>query len=190
MDPFCKAVKTEEEKRALIEQARVEWDKLGPVSHLVASSEEDYLSKIADSIIVEKTTFTPARELTAAELAKQNGELMFMQIFGDRADSRETGIPALDALVAERERADFQKLLGPGQRAESSLEGLIRSIVVKAIENPSVPRRASDRTGLGIIPRAAAASEGDNSDVARFLRAYVENDTATQRKIARSLATA
>jgi hypothetical protein len=191
MDPFVKKVRTEAEKAALIAEAKKEWDRLDPsISHLVAPSEDHYLARVSAGIDVEREAFVPARELTAAELAKQNGELMFMQMFGDRADSRETGIPALDNLVAERERADFQKLLGPSQRAESALEGLIRSIVVKAIENPSVPRRASDRTGLGIIPRAAAASEGDDSAVARFLRAYVSGDVTTQRQIARSLAAA
>jgi len=166
MDPFVKKVRTEAEKAALIAEAKKEWDRLDPaISHLVAPSEDYYLARVSAGIDVEREAFAPARELTAAELAKQNGELMFMQIFGDRADSHETGIPALDTLVAERERADFQKLLGPGQRAESALEGLIRSIVVKAIENPSVPRRASDRTELGIIPRAAAARVASHSGV-------------------------
>ena len=65
MDPFRKVVKTEEEKRALIEQARVEWDALGAASDLVARDQESFLSKIADSIVVEREAFTPARELTA-----------------------------------------------------------------------------------------------------------------------------
>ncbi len=185
MNPFIRKVKSQEEKDALLAAARVEWDKLGEFNHLVASSEEVYLSKIADSIIVERTPFTSARELSADELAKQNGALMFSQIFGTRADDKYSSIPAFAEMQKAQERRDLEKLLGPARRAETWLETLVREAINKV---QSVPRRASERTG--IIPRAAAASQGDNSDVARFLRAYVENDTATQREIARSLAAA
>ncbi len=186
MNPLLRRVKTQEEKDALLKQAKAEWDALDPaISHLVAASEQDYLSKIADSIIVEREPFTPARELTA-ERAHQDGELMFMRLYGDRADSSDTGIAALDALTKANKEESLRKLLGPGQRAESELEGLIRSMVLKAIDNPSAPRRGV----LGIVERMATWSAGEDSDAARFVRAYVANDTAAQREIARSLAAA
>ena len=188
MDPFRKVVKTEEEKRALIAVAKKEWDALDPtISHLVASSEEDYLSRIADGIEVEKEVFVPARELTATELAKQNGELMFSQMYGDRADDKYSSVPALAAMEKAQERGDFEKLVGRARPAETWLEELVRQAITKV---QTVPRRASDRSELGIVPRMAAASEGDNSDVARFVRAFVAGDEDGMRQVARELASA
>ncbi len=186
MDPFCKAVKTEEEKRALIEQARVEWDKLGPVSHLVASSEEDYLSKIADSIIVERETFTAPRPLTSEELARQNGELMHLQIYGDRASDRYDGLPdALREVVKAQDDEALAKLTAPAKRGETLLEQLVREAINKV---QSGPRRESGRTVLTLEERMAAWCEGDDTDAARFIRARVAGDLAAQRKIAGVLA--
>ncbi len=183
---LMKRVKTQEEKDKLIAEAKKLWDSIpGEVSHLVASSEEDYLSKIADSIIVERETFTAPRELTPAELAKQDGEIMFMRMYDGRIDHG-TGIAALDALTKANKEESLRKLLAPGQRAESELEGLIRSMVLKTIDNnPSAPRRGV----LSLEERMLIWSEGD-SDAIRFLRARIAGDLVTQREIARSLATA
>lgn len=185
-----KTVRTQAEKDALLAAARVEWDKLGELQPMVARSEEEYLSKISDSIIIEREPFTPARELTTTETAELNGRLMFSQLYGDRAESSATGVAAIDDLVAEQERAALEKLIGPARRAESALESMVRSIVVKTIGNHSVPRRESEREG--IIPRlaAAASEENANSPLARFLTSYVKGDRAGMKSVAKELAAA
>jgi hypothetical protein len=186
MDPFRRVVKSQQEKDELLRLAKQEWDKLDPgISHLVAASEDDYLAGVSAGIEVEKEAFVPARELTRAERDKMDGELLFEQMYGPRIDHG-TGIAALDALAKANEDEALRKLLGPGEGAESSLEGLIRSIVVKVVENPSSGQR---RSVLSLEERMLRWSEGD-SDVVRFLRARVAGDLATQRKIARSLAAA
>ena len=185
---LIKRVKTQEEKDKLIAEAKKLWDSIpGEISHLVAASEDDYLQGVSNLIEVEKVPFIEPRPATAAELAKQNGELMFSQMFGDRADDKYSSIPAFAEMQKAQEQRDLEKLLGPGRRAESALESIVRSIVVKAIENPSAPRRV-----LGIVERMAiwSAGEDSDSDAAKFIRAYAANDTAAQREIARSLAAA
>ncbi len=127
----------------------------------------------------DESTFAKSKNARRKRCTTQAGQ-------SDRADSSDTGIAALDALTKANKEESLRKLLGPGQRAESELEGLIRSMVLKAIDNPSAPRRGV----LGIVERMATWSAGEDSDAARFVRAYVANDTAAQREIARSLAAA
>lgn len=188
MNPFEKKVRTQTEKDELLRQARAEWDRLGELQmqDMVARSEAEFLGKLSDSIIVEKEPFVAPRELTAAEKAAMDGRLMFSQIYGDRADSSDTGIPALDDLAKANQEEAFRKLLGPAQRAESALEGLIRSVVVKVVENPSSARR--HRNVLSLEERLLAWAGESRSDVVRFLRARVAGDLTTQRQIARALA--
>ena len=182
MNPLMKTVRTQAEKDELLRLARAEWDAIpGEFKHLVASSDEEYIAKVADSIIVEKTPFTPARELTAAELAKQNGKLLFEQMYGPRIDHG-TGIAALDELSKANQDAELRKLLGPADRAETWLEEMVRKAINKA---QSAPRRSV----LSLEERMLSWSQGD-SDAVRFLRARVAGDLATQRQIARSLAAA
>src|SRR5712692_5230854 len=88
MNPFIRKVKSQEEKDALIAEARREWDKLGADSHLVAASEEDYLQSISNSIEVEKVPFVEPRPLTTAERTQQDGGLMLLRIMGDRSGDR------------------------------------------------------------------------------------------------------
>lgn len=193
--PFemVRKVATQKEKDRLLKEARETWDNVpDDLKHLVAASDEYYLSKISDNIIVEAPVFVEPRSLTAEERAEQNGQLLFQQIYGDRATDRnhETGCRAVDDLWKSRQESELAKLLGPAKREQSALESMVRSIVVKAMGNQSAPRGESDRMGLGILPKVVAATADDDSNVARFLRAYVENDTETQRQIARSLAAA
>src|SRR5216684_3113626 len=178
---LIKRVKTQEEKDKLIGEAKKLWDSIpGEISHLVAASEDDYLQGISNSIEVGRVPSIEPRPATAEELARQNGTLMFMQLYGDRADSSDTGIAALDALTKANKEESLRKLLGP-QRRESALEGMVRSIVVKAIGNQSAPRRQSEREG--IIPRlaAAAAEEDASSLLSKFLQGYVNGDEAAMR---------
>jgi hypothetical protein len=190
MNPFVfvTKVKTQQEKDKLIAEAKARWDAIpGEHSHLIAESEDHYLAAVEASIEIERPEIHPARPLTSEELAKQNGQLMFSQIFGDRADSDATGCAALDDLSKANRDAAFQKLVGSGQRPESQLEKMIRAAIEKAMDR-NVPRRESERTA--ILPKMAAETEGDNSNVARFIRAYVDNDEQTMRGIARELVAA
>jgi hypothetical protein len=189
MDLFRK-VRTQEEKNALLKEAREEWEKVPPeFRHLVADSAEDYLEKVASCIEVEPQPFTPARPLTVAELAVFDGELMFSRIFGDRADSSATGISALDELAAEQEREAFEKLAGPARRSESLFQSLVRQALEKVLEKRTIPMRESERPGLEIHPVMHEMAH-DDSDAGRFIRAWIANDTAGMREIAHSLAAA
>jgi hypothetical protein len=186
-------VKTEAEKRELLKQAKAEWDAIDPaISHLVAASEEHYLARIADGIEIERQPFVPASPPTAQEEAALNGRLTMLRLYGDRASDPYDGLPdALREMAKANDEAEFQKLLvGPGKRAESQLESMIRNAIEKAMSNRNVPRGESDRTGIGIMPRLAAATEDDTSAAARFIRAYVDNDEQTMRGIARELVAA
>jgi len=188
---LIKRVKTQEEKDKLIGEAKKLWDSIpGEISHLVAASEDDYLQGISNSIEVGRVPSIEPRPATAEETAELNGHLLMMRLYGDRADSDTTGIPAIDDLMAKKERNDLEKLLGPGKRAESALEITVREMVRKAIGNQSVPRRESDREG--IVPRMArlAAQEDASSLLSKFLQGYVDGDEAAMRKVAASLATA
>jgi hypothetical protein len=153
MEPFRKVVKTEEEKRSLVAAAKKEWDSISPaVTHLIAASEEDYLSGIADAIQIESQAFVPPRELTSAELGKQNGELVVMQVFGDRASDPYEGLPtALREMAKANDEAALAKLLGPSKHTESALDEMIRKAVESVVVKGSrVPVRESERPGLAL----------------------------------------
>jgi len=191
MDPFTKRVKSQQEKDALIAEARREWDE-GELTHLVGDDQESFLANFGQAIIVEQEPFVEPRQLTKAERDALDSELLVEQIFGDRI-SKPTGIETFDRLD-EQEREAFRKSLAPAVRSQNTLEVMVESAISKAVATALTKRAGtrseSDRTGLGIMPRLAAATEGNNSDAARFVRAYVENDEQTMRGIARSLAAA
>jgi hypothetical protein len=178
----------------LLRQARAEWEASPPEhQHLIADSDEAYLSKVADSIVVEQERFVAPRELTKVEQDKMDGELVFLRLFGDRASSDKTGNAALDGLVEQQEREAFEKLVAPVRRSESFLESLAREAFEKVLlEKRTYVPSEHDRSRFGIMPAVAArAVELDpTSNVSKFLMAYVEDDTATQRQIARELAAA
>jgi hypothetical protein len=191
MDPLAIRVKSLEEKNALLEKRRELWNSSPPEStHLIARSEEDFVGRFAENIIVEREDFVPARELTTAERTAQDGELLFQQIYGDRATDidHQTGCAALDELWKAKQDADLQKFLGPAKRVESELDAMVRKAVEDVLaKRGSVP---SEHEREGILPRMAAASEGDDSSAARFLRSYVNHDDAGMRRVARELAAA
>src|SRR5258707_6811883 len=111
MNPLFKKVRTQAEKDELLRQARIEYENIpGELKHLVAASDEEFLGKLSESIIVDAPEFIPAREATQAEKDELTGRLLFSQIYGQRADSDLTGIPAIDDLMAKREREEFEKL--------------------------------------------------------------------------------
>ena len=179
MIPLFRKVKSQAEKDELLRQARAEWDAIpGELKHLVASSDEDYIAKVADSIEVEPVKFVAPREASAAELAKQNGELLFEQMYGPRIDHG-TGIAALDELSKANQDAELRKLLGPADRGETWLEEMVRKAINKV---QSVPRRESEREG---IHPAMSAMGRDDSPVGRFVKAWIDRDTAAMREIVR-----
>jgi hypothetical protein len=159
MIPLFKKVKTQAEKDALIREARATYDAVpNQHRHIFAASDEDYLSRVADHIEVEHPTFTPPRALTSAELAKQDGRLNCMRIFGDRADSDATGIPAIDQMVEKQKRDDLGKLLGPVPRPPSELDGIIEAALAKVLaDGRRVPRRESEREPLALAKRTPGA---------------------------------
>ncbi len=182
MDPFRKVVKSQKEKDELLRLARAEWEAIpGELKHLVAANDEEYLGKLSDSIIVERAPFTPPRPLTSEELARQNGELMHLQLYGDRASDRYDGLPdALREVVKAQDDEALAKLTAPAKRGETLLEQLVREAINKV---QSGPRRESGRTVLTLEERMAAWGEG-------FIRARIAGDLVRQREIARSLAAA
>lgn len=193
MNPFFKKVRTQAEKDELLRQARIEYESIPPqFAHLVAASDEDYMAKVADTIEVEVPVYVQPRPLTAAEEAELNGRLVCEQmrynvdLYGNIPDG-----PLKDFARAQDE-AELQKFLAPTRRAESFLESLVRQAFEKVAGNQSVPRRESDREPLAIIPKVAqlAAEQDSNSDVAKFLAAYIAKDEPRMRRVARELASA
>ena len=185
MDPFRKVVKSQKEKDELLRLARAEWEAIpGELKHLVAANDEEYLGKLSDSIIVERAPFTPPRPLTSEELARQNGELMHLQLYGDRASDRYDGLPdALREVVKAQDDEALAKLTAPAKRGETLLEQLVREAIAKVQSGPSREKRGVP----SLEERLLIWSEGD-SDAIRFLRARIAGDLAAQRKIAGVLA--
>ena len=163
---------------------------------MFAPSEEELIGTIRASMPVAASVVERPRPLTADEAARVNNEIdarvNVARIFGDRADSGATGISALDTFVAEKERGELEKLLGPGQRSKNALQAMIDSAVEEAVstfrKSAVATRRETEREG--IVPRMAAASQGDNSDAAKFVRAFVAGDEEGMRRVARELASA
>jgi hypothetical protein len=152
---LIRKVKSQAEKDELLKQAKREWDAIDPaISRLVAESEDHYLAAIAATIEVENIPFTPARELTAEELARQDGALMFSQIYGDRADNNVPDV--FKKMVAEQEAVAFQKLIAPGQRAKNTFEAMVEE-AIEALTKRSNIRRESDREPL-VIRKGSAST--------------------------------
>jgi hypothetical protein len=195
VDPLTPVrVKSLEEKNALLKAARDEWERIpGAHQHLVAASDEEYLGKISDNIVIESPALVRPRELSTAELDRQNGELVFAQIFGQRADDRDarTGNAAIDALWENTQQDEFAKLVGPARRQETLLESLVGKALDSVLRKTgrTLPMRESERPGLEIHPVMHAMGR-DDSDAGRFVKAWIDNDKGTMREIARSLAAA
>lgn len=166
MDPLIKRVKTEKEKVALIAEAKKQWDALDPaISHLVAVSEEAFLAGAADRIEVEREPFVPARPPTAAETAELDGKLMFMQLYGDRADDRnhKTGCEGLDKVWEQHEAQELVKLFGPALRQKSEIQLAVDAAVADLLsKGRTVPRRESEREPL-VIRKGASSTHRINS---------------------------
>jgi hypothetical protein len=178
----------EAEREEELRSARAAYDAVAPeLQHMVADNDGDFLAKIDAGIQIEPLTLSEPRPLSASARQAQDCELLIEQ-WGYTDPYRDLP-PALRASAEARDRESLQKLLGPGQRAKNELEQMIGAAVEKAVRELAVmPRRETDREG--IMPRLAAATEGDDSEAARFVRAYVEGDKRTQRLIARELAAA
>src|SRR5258708_3358301 len=137
MNPFTrKLVKSQAEKDRLIQEAAKEWDELGEHSYLVAASEEDYLTRVADGIEVESPAFVPARELTKAERDEIDGELLFSKIYDGRTSYvASEDVPAWYRPIHEQEqRASFEKLVAPAIRERKWLEAMVNEAFEKARE--------------------------------------------------------
>ena len=204
MNPFIrKLVKSQAEKDRLILEAAREWDELGEQSYMVAASEEDYLARVADGIEVEREPFVPGRPLTAAEADEIDSSLLFQKIYDGRIDNHRTGIPALDDLADAKKRADIEKLLGPGRRAQNALDGMIEKAVTEAfakltkragtrsevVHGHSIPVRQPPERET-IVTRLADRAEEENaaSLLSKWLRGYVAGDEQAMRRVARELA--
>ena len=200
MDPFIKKVRTQAEKDALIAEARRAWDQAGEFTHLLGGDEESYLAKISDSIIVEGEPFIPARALTSAEKDQQNADLLLMQMRYN-AHPYENLPPVLRTVAEAQDAAGLAKLLGPALRERNTLAGMIESAIAKAVRtalakgssSPSINRETipvrSQPVREGIHPAMSAIAH-DDSDIGRFVKAWIDGDTATQREIASELAAA
>lgn len=166
MIPLFRKVKSQAEKDALIREAREGWNRLGEHSHLIAESEEHYLSRVSDAIAIEQEPFVPPRSLTAEELAKQNAELMLSEILGARVDDKYSSIPVFAEMQKAQERRDLEKLLGPGQRSKNALQAMIDSAVEEAVstfrKSAVAPRRESEREPL-VIRKGVSSTHRTNS---------------------------
>ena len=193
MNPLIKKVRTQGEKDELLRLARAEWDAIpDQFKHLVAASDEEFLGKLSESIIVESPAFVPPREATAAEKAELTGSLLHLELYGDRASHDITGVPAIDDAWKAKEDADLQKLLGPAKRQQSALDALINKAVEDVLaKRGSVPSE-HDRSRFAIMPALAAraSEEAPGSDVAKFLAAYIAKDEPGMRAVVRQLVAA
>lgn len=199
MDPFIKRkVKTVEEKNELLRQARIDFEKVGVFSFLVAPTWEEYAATIEASIEVQQPAFEAPRALTSAEITKQQTDLVHLQIFGSRRTDTSDLPPVLQKVADEQEAEDLTKLLGPARRQQSALDALIQDAVEKALRKTSgasdhrmavMPKPIPKREGIMPLVRAAV-EEDPGSDIARYLSAFVSGDEQAQRQIARELAAA
>ena len=158
MIPLFRKVKTQEEKTALVRLARAIYDAV-PIEHqhLFASSDADFLSNAAENIEIAAPAYVQPRDLTASELAAQDGRLNCMKIFGERADDPYQGLPsALTEMAKANDAAELAKLVAPARRAETFLEKTIREALAKGAH---VPRRESEREGLVLPLRKRSSGE-------------------------------
>lgn len=158
---FFRKVKTQAEKDELLRQARATYEKV-PIEHqhIFASSDTDFLCSAAENIEIEQPLYVRPGELTSEQLARQDGMLNCMKLFGERADSGAIGIPALDELWKSRQESELAKLLEPGKRVQSELDGIIEAALAKVLAKgrAAIPPRESERPG--ITPFAKRASTG------------------------------
>ena len=192
IDPLAPIrLKTQEEKNALLAKRRAEWNAIpADLRDRVAASEDDFTERYADMIEVEKAPFNPARDLTADELVEQNGSLMYLRLYGDRASDPYDGLPdALREVAKAQHNEAVAKITAPLRRSESLLQSLVRQALEKVLEKRTIPMRESERPGLEIHPVMHEMAR-DDSDAGRFIRAWIANDTAGMREIAHSLAAA
>jgi len=169
----------------LLRLAKQEWDEAGEFAHLLGDDQENYLQKTADNIIVEAEPIEP-RALTPMEKAALDDQQGRLELFGGKyADKEYSAIPAIAEMEKAQERQNLQELLGPARRAELQVESMIRNAVEKAMSNRTIPMRESERAG---IDPAMSAVARDDSDLGCFVKAWIENDTAGMRAVARELA--
>jgi hypothetical protein len=161
MNPIFRKVKNEEEKTALLRQARAIYDAVPfEHQHLFARSDEDFLSTVSENIEVIPSTYTPPRDLTASELDAQNARLNVLAVFGNReTDSTSWDMPpALKQFHADRDAAEFSKLVAPARRAETVLENAIREAMTKVLAKGAVGVNEHDRSRFAITPFTKRAS--------------------------------
>jgi hypothetical protein len=200
MDPFVKKVKTYAERDELLKQAREDWNRLGAMSFLVATNEEEYLEKVASRIQVDEAGFVPPAPLSTSEQADFERRLTqsttFDRIFANRRTDAGELPPLLQKMADEEKAAELEQFLAPGRRANQAIDDMIQNAIERAVAKtggrslPSsgiFPKPVSERAGL--LPVLKAAAEfSENSDLINFLTAWATGDQAAMRKIARELA--
>lgn len=199
MEPFLKKkVRTQAEKDVLLKEALAEWHKLGEFQFLVASSDREYVEKIADTIEVEEAAFVPSAPLSPERSEELSAEIategLLSRVFGNRAEREE--IPTwYQQIHAAEQRADMEKLLGPTRRGLESLDEMVRKSIDRVLQKsgglslPSsglFPRPVASREGLR--PLLKAADEFcENTDLSKFLTAFAENNEPAMRSIIREM---
>jgi hypothetical protein len=208
--PFqtVRKVASQAEKDRLIEEQRKLWNESAGMQHLICADEETFLSNFASAIEVELPIFKPARPLTTAERTQQDGELMFLRIFGDRASDPYDGLPDVLRQVAKAQDDEaLTKLVAPAKRSETFIENLVREALAKVVEKRGHVRSEHDRDHLAILPKLAVEADTILDDravnkaaglrlseedamslaVAKFVKAHLGGDEHTMRVIARTL---
>jgi hypothetical protein len=199
MNSFIKKVKTQSEKDELLRHARVEWQEAGQMSFLIAPTEEDFLSAVADGIEVEgsQSQFVPPEPLSperSGEFGREiEVEAMLERVFGPKEE-----IPGWYAKThAEDQRQLRDEFLASARRAESAIDALVEKAIKRVFQKVDGNLESSTRVPLGVrpIPECqgimplvrAAAEYNPSSDAARFLTAYVAGDEAGMRRVVREI---
>src|SRR5258708_2349482 len=185
---------------AELKDARADFERVDPaLQHMIAESNDDFFAKFETPVAA--TNIDEPRPLTKAEQTELDVELNRQMFGGKYAPQSGTGCKALDDLAKANEEAGLQKLLAPALRERNTLAGMIESAIAKAVRtalakgssSPSINRETipvrSQPVREGIHPAMSAIAH-DDSDIGRFVKAWIDGDTATQRKIASELAAA
>jgi hypothetical protein len=97
------------------------------LKRLIANSDDEVVAKVETATPLAPVEVEPARPLTSEELAKQNGRLVMLQLFGDRASDPYEGLPpALRAMAQANDEREFHKLVAPAIAARNTSAGTIR----------------------------------------------------------------
>jgi len=164
---FFKQFYTQAEIDEEIRKALDLHNSLDPLHGLIFGSDEDVIASVRAAMPLAPPAYVAPRALTPAEETridqKIDSQMIVARVWGDRASSDATGIPALDAAWKAKEDDEFKKLIAPSILAKKVAENTIAGMIEKAIEGAvreaftkgSVPMRESERVPLALGKRAS-----------------------------------